>query len=205
MRISELSTQTGVPVATIKYYLREGLLPEGVRSAPTQATYDERHLRRLRVIRALIGSGVTIAETRKVLAVLDDPPESAHDLLGAAHAAVTPHEGGDVDVAAAERLAEGLGWREGMCDPLALAGVARGLQGLQAAGFEIPRAVMTAYLDAMRQIARAEIAAVPTDSAEAAVRYVVLGSVLVEPLLLALRRVAEQVASAERFGAGSGE
>jgi len=28
----------------------------------------------------------------------------------------------------------------------------------------------------------------------------VLGSVLVEPLLLALRRVAEQVASAERFG-----
>jgi hypothetical protein len=37
------------------------------------------------------------------------------------------------------------------------------------------------------------------------VRYVVLGTVLAEPLLLALRRVAEQVASAERFGeAGTG-
>lgn len=44
------------------------------------------------------------------------------------------------------------------------------------------------------------IAGVPTESAEAAVRYVVLGSVLVEPLLLALRRVAQQAASAERFG-----
>ncbi len=40
----------------------------------------------------------------------------------------------------------------------------------------------------------------PTESADAAVRYVVLGSVLVEPLLLALRRVAQQVASARRFG-----
>src|SRR5438093_343383 len=29
MRISELSRRSGVPVATIKYYRREGLLPEG--------------------------------------------------------------------------------------------------------------------------------------------------------------------------------
>ena len=43
------------------------------------------------------------------------------------------------------------------------------------------------------------VAGVPTDSAEAAVRYVVLGPVLVEPLLLALRRMAQQEASARRF------
>ena len=41
MRISELSTRSGVPVPTIKYYLREGLVPEGARSSPTQAEYDE--------------------------------------------------------------------------------------------------------------------------------------------------------------------
>lgn len=201
MRISELSTQTDVPVPTIKYYLREGLLPEGERSAPTQAAYGEPHVRRLRVIRALVASGVSIAETRKVLDALDAPPAHAHDLLGAAHAAVTPPVAGDIDISEAERLAEGLGWRAGMCDPHVLAGVARALQRLQHAGFEVPDDVMATYLDAMRRIARAEIAAVPTDSAEAAVRYVVLGSVLVEPLLLALRRVAEQVASAERFDA----
>ena len=34
MRISELSTRSGVAVPTIKYYLREGLVPEGVRSSP---------------------------------------------------------------------------------------------------------------------------------------------------------------------------
>jgi DNA-binding transcriptional MerR regulator len=37
MRIGELSKVTGVPVPTIKYYLREGLLPAGELSSPNQA------------------------------------------------------------------------------------------------------------------------------------------------------------------------
>ncbi len=43
----------------------------------------------------------------------------------------------------------------------------------------------------------------PTDSAAAAVRYVVLGTVLVEPLLLALRRMAQQEISGRRFGSST--
>ncbi|QIG38856.1 MerR family transcriptional regulator [Microbacterium sp. 4R-513] len=203
MRISELSARTGVPVATIKYYLREGLLPGGERTAPTQSTYEDRHVRRLQVIRALIASGVSIAEVRKVLDALDDPPASPHDLLGAAHAAVTPTAEGDIDTTAAESLVERLGWQPGLCDDSLVAGIARALNTISQADFEIPDAVMSAYLESSRRIAQAEIANVPTDSPEAAVRYVVLGSVLIEPLLLALRRVAEQVASAERFGPGA--
>lgn len=198
MRISELSAQTDVAVATIKYYLREGLLPEGERTAPTQAAYGAHHVQRLRVIRALIGSGVTVAETRRVLDALDHPPASAHDLLGAAHAAVAPPADPDIDVSDAQRLVVKLGWRDGSCDPQMLAGVAQALRTLERAGFEVPADVMATYLDSIRRIARAEIAGVPQDASEA-VRYVVLGSVLVEPLLLALRRVAEQIASAERF------
>jgi DNA-binding transcriptional MerR regulator len=201
MRISELSSTTGVSLPTIKYYLREGLLFEGRRTSATQAEYGDDHVRRLRVVRALIDSGVSIAETKKVIRSLDDPPESPHDLLGAAHAAVIPHVEGVVDVAAAERLVTRLGWQPGVCDPDVVRSVARALQSLDEAGFAVPDEVMTVYLDAIMRIAEAEIEGVPTESAEAAVRYVVLGSVLVEPLLLALRRVAEQVASAARFGA----
>ena len=188
-------------VPTIKHYLREDLLPEGVRSSATQADYTDLHLQRLRVVQALIESGVSIAETRKVLDALDDPPDNAHDLLGAAHAAVTQDIDGDVDVADAVRLAVALGWSPGLCDPSVLAAVARALQAMDRAGFQVPDDVMAVYLDAVQRIARAEIAGVPTESTESAVRYVVLGSVLVEPLLLALRRVAQQIASAERFGA----
>ncbi len=201
MRVSELSAASGVTVPTIKYYLREGLLPEGERSAPTQAAYGDLHVQRLRVIRALLDSGVTIAETRRVLEALDTPPEKAHDLLGTAHAAITPPVDDALDLTEAEQLAAGLGWKPGMCSETVLHAVARALQGLERAGFTVPNAVMPVYLESIRRIADAEIAGVPTESAEDAVRYVVLGSVLVEPLILALRRVAQQVASAERFGA----
>ncbi|MGD2204331.1 MerR family transcriptional regulator [Microbacterium maritypicum] len=204
MRISELSAQTGVTVPTIKYYLREGLLPEGERSSATQAAYGVKHVERLRVIRALLDAGVSIAETRRVLGALDDPPASANDLLGTAHAAITPPVDEALDLTEAERLVAGLGWKPGMCDPAVLHAVARALQGLERVGFSVQDAVMAEYLASMRRIADAEIAGVPEESAEAAVRYVVLGSVLVEPLLLALRRVAQQVSSGERFGEARG-
>ncbi len=203
MKISELSATTGVAVPTIKYYLREQLLPEGERSSPTQASYGEAHVKRLGVIRALIAAGVSIAEVRRVLDTLDNPPESAHLLLGSAHAAITPPVDDELDLTMAEEVAAGLGWRPGLCDDAVLHALARALDGLKSAGFDVPRDVMPAYLKGMREIADAEIAGVPTSSAEAAVQYVVLGSALVEPLLLALRRVAQQVASAERFGEGS--
>ena len=202
MRISELSERAGVPVPTIKYYLRERLLPEGERTAPTQAKYNDAHLRRLRVIRSLIESGVSIAEVRKVLDALDSPPENPHELLGVAHAAVTAPAGESLDLAAAEQLGTRIGWLPGMCDESVLHALAHALQGLERAGFDVPDDVMEVYLRSIRDIADAEIAGVPTDSAESAVRYVVLGSVLIEPLLLALRRIAEQVASTERFSPG---
>ena len=106
-----------------------------------------------------------------------------------------------MDLSAAEQLIERLGWQRGVCHEDVVAGVARALQSLHRADFDLPEDLTAVYLDAVARIAEAEIAGVPTESAEAAVRYVVLGTVLVEPLLLALRRVAEQVESARRFGA----
>ncbi len=39
MLMAELSRRSGVPVATVKYYLREGLLPSGVTTSATRAEY----------------------------------------------------------------------------------------------------------------------------------------------------------------------
>ena len=49
MRISGLAERTGVPVATLKYYLREGLLHAGTATARTQAVYDTTHVERVRL------------------------------------------------------------------------------------------------------------------------------------------------------------
>ena len=202
MRISELSAASGVPVPTIKYYLREKLLPEGERSSPTQASYGVAHVQRLGVIRALVDAGVGIAGVRKVIGVLEEPPENPYDLLGAANAAVTPEIVGDPDLTEATALLERMGGSPEKCFPDQLAAVAHALSTLERAGFTVPEPVMASYLEHLSAIAEAELAATPDTSIEDAVRYVVLGTALVEPLILALRRIAEQVAASRRFGAG---
>lgn len=87
------------------------------------------------------------------------------------------------------------------CAPGQVAAVARALNALDRAGFAVPEPVLAAYVEHLAAIGEAELEATPADSAEEAVRYVVLGTVLVEPLILALRRVAEQMAASRRFGA----
>ena len=171
MRISELSSHTEIPVATIKFYQRENLLHDGVLTAATQAQYDQSHVARLRLIRALIGpGGLSIAAAHQVIKAIEEPPESVHELLGVAAAAVA---GPNLEDA---------------------------LRALDEAGFTLPEGALDLYQDHMRQIAEFEIDNVPTESPAAAVRYVVLGTVLLEPVILALRRAAEEEASARRFG-----
>jgi DNA-binding transcriptional MerR regulator len=195
VRISELSRRAGVPVATVKYYLREGLLHEGELTSPTQARYDESHVARLRLVRSLLGpGGLSIAKARDVLAALDDPHEQTIDLLGVAvHAIrrpveVRPHP-------QVHALMERWGWSVAEKDCREHQVLADALDALDAAGFESPPDVLDAYAAAMDDVARAEIAHIPTESMAAAVRYVVLGVVLNEPVLLAMRRLAEQAAA----------
>ncbi|MFJ6652609.1 MerR family transcriptional regulator [Microbacterium sp. NPDC091313] len=201
--MSELSAAAEVPVATIKYYLRERLLPEGMRTSATQAAYSDAHVQRLLVIRALLSAGVSIADTRRVVEALDAPPPGPYDLLGVAHAAVTPHvaEPADPhDVATATALYERLGGELRHHEPSLVDALAHALATLRRAGFTVPPAVLDSYVESARRIAEAEIDGIPAESVDAAVRYVVLGTVLTEPLLLALRRAAQQIVSGERFG-----
>jgi DNA-binding transcriptional MerR regulator len=53
MRLAELSRRSGVARSTLKFYLREGLLPPGDPVGRNQARYGERHVERLALIRAL--------------------------------------------------------------------------------------------------------------------------------------------------------
>jgi AcrR family transcriptional regulator len=51
--IAELVALTGVPAATIHYYLRQDLLPKPKRLAPNRFVYDRRHVQGLKLIRTL--------------------------------------------------------------------------------------------------------------------------------------------------------
>lgn len=197
MRISELARRGGVTTATVKYYLREGLVPPGELTSSTQAVYGDAHVARLRLVRALLGPGkLSIAQAKDVLAVIDDPGDDMFEALGDAQAAAYGAPD-DVDTSRALALVERAGWR---VDPASreVGQLAEALAALEDAGFDVPPSVMEGYVAAAERIGALELEAIPQDPAEA-LRYAVLGTILVEPLLLALRRLGEQHASAVRF------
>jgi len=53
MKMKELEAATGIGRETIRYYIREGLLPEPVRPKRNVATYGREHVKRLDLIRRL--------------------------------------------------------------------------------------------------------------------------------------------------------
>jgi DNA-binding transcriptional MerR regulator len=203
VRISDLSRASGVPTATIKYYLREKLLHEGRLTSATQAQYDLTHVARLRLIRALLGpGGLSVARARQVLAAVDDADAPSNELLGIAHGALVDPADPDRDLSRAQGILHRWGWSVSPKDRDSHAAFQDALEAIDAAEFDLPDEVLDGYARAMLHVATMEIDNLPTDSATAAVRYVVLGTVLNEPLVLALRRLAEQHVSTLRFGAG---
>jgi DNA-binding transcriptional MerR regulator len=200
MRISELSRASGVPVPTIKFYLRERLLPAGRTTAPTQADYGEAHLERLRLIRALTDVGkMPLATVRWVLDVVDNAAATTPEAVGAAHDSlppVVPH--GDEPPARALRVVEELAWA---VDPASssLWQLEAALAAVEEVGLPLSPSRLAAYAGAALDVARVDVADVPDEDPQDAVHYVVVGTVLYEPVLLALRRLAQQHLYTEGF------
>lgn len=53
LKISELAERSGVPVATVRHYLREGLLPEPVKTSRNMAYYPPEFADRIKLIKRL--------------------------------------------------------------------------------------------------------------------------------------------------------
>lgn len=193
MKISELASTTDVGVPTLKYYLREGVLHAGEVRSRTQASYDDSHVERVRLVRALTGvGGLSIAAVRRVLEVIEAPGVGPTDVMAAAAASLyepepTPAEGGS---SSARELVDDLGWHIYPDDP-ALAALNEAWSACSDAGIGLDAARMRRYATSMHSVAETDVSSVPTDPA-GAVRQVVLGTVLVDPVLLSLRRLAQQ-------------
>lgn len=202
MRISALAAAAGLPVATVKFYLREGLLPPGVATAATQAMYDETHLRRLRLIRALIGPvGLSVQQARAILQLVDDPGDDLYATLGRAVSALPPPiEAPSEDEAdpfpRARAALEALGQ---VYDPrfAAVAQLESALSATEAAGMPMSEDRLLEYGRRLREIAAYDLERMPAEP-HAAVEYTVLGTALYEPVILALRRLAHQDVAARR-------
>jgi DNA-binding transcriptional MerR regulator len=79
LKMSELSEQSGVSAGTIKHYLREGLLPEPVRTSRNMAYYPPEFVERIRLIKRLQVD--RFMPLRLIKGVMDDDPERARALV----------------------------------------------------------------------------------------------------------------------------
>lgn len=203
MRISALAAEVGLPVATVKFYLREGLLHAGAASSATQASYDDGHVKRLRLVRALTGPvGLSVQQARAVLQLVDEPGDDLYSTLGRAVGALPPGgaEPGEASdpFPRARAALEALGQ---VYDPefAAVAQLERALAAAADAGMPISPERLAHYGRTTAELAAYDLERMPAEP-HAAVEYTVLGTALYEPVLLALRRLAHQDAAVRRLG-----
>src|ERR1700758_1021448 len=76
LKIGELAKRTGSLVETIRYYEREGLLPEPARSEGNYRVYADTDLERLQFIRHCRSLDMTLEEIRNLLRFRDRPNEN---------------------------------------------------------------------------------------------------------------------------------
>ncbi|MEA2141771.1 MAG: hypothetical protein QOI64_201 [Solirubrobacteraceae bacterium] len=79
LKMSELASASGVSAGTIKHYLREGLLPEPVRTSRNMAYYPPEFVDRIRLIKQL--QEERFMPLKLIKGVLDKDPDRARRLV----------------------------------------------------------------------------------------------------------------------------
>jgi DNA-binding transcriptional MerR regulator len=206
MRMAELARTSGCTIATIKFYLREGLLPAGEITGATQADYGESHVERLRLIRVLREVGdIPVSRIGEVLAAIDDTDRPLAEVLSTAHHALGPEPTDESDDHVAARremvaFVARLGWN---VDPAAPSFdvLATALLALRQLGRECGPDTFGPYAADMFALAEVELATIdPSQGPADTVTQIIVGTIVNEEAMVALRRLAEEHHSNVRFG-----
>ena len=79
LKMSELAERSGVSAGTIKHYLREGLLPEPVKTSRNMAYYPPEFIERIRLIKRL--QEQRFMPLRLIKGVIDEDPDRARAMV----------------------------------------------------------------------------------------------------------------------------
>ena len=105
MKIGELAQRTGVPIDTVRYYERHGLLPPPQRQPSGYRSYHSEDVTRLRFVRRAKGLGFTLEEIRELLALSGRREDDMGSLKAAAEQKLA---GVEAKLAELARIRDGL-------------------------------------------------------------------------------------------------
>lgn len=204
--MAALSARSGVPAPTIRYYLREGLLAAGRLTSPNQAIYDESHVRRLRLVRALLEvGGLSVEAAKGVIAAMEAKSGNEFAVLGQIQYGLSAGRNipaTDLPPKAVERVNElvaGRGWRIREHNP-ARVSLASALATLEEIGRGELLAALDLYADAADELAHREVDdLLSLEGEDVRAEAVIATAVLGDAVLSALRRLAQESVLAERL------
>jgi DNA-binding transcriptional MerR regulator len=203
MQLKELSERTGVSPASIKFYLREGLLPAGRSVHPTRAEYSEQHVSRLELIQALRQVvGLPIAKISSLLRMADGGVPRL-ELLAAVQRTVlgldeVGTEHGDVRTPAGDAVVRLRNWPDVASD--ARNSLNTHLARMDSLGIFVPVELLDAYSQALDRIAAVDISATTEpDDINKLVMTAAVGMHLHSQLVLKLLALAQASHAIRRY------
>lgn len=203
MQLKELSQDSGVSVASIKFYLREDLLKPGEPGTASRAEYTQEHLDRLELIRLLrqvVGLGLDKIKT--LTAAVDNPEVDVLNLLGLTQATVLGLPADAVpDHRWTTELMSGGRWLDA---PSPARNSLNELFGqMEEFGMAPDAPVLSTYAAAVDRVAALDIGHVEEQSTrDQMVRTVAVGTFLYSKLLLRMLALAQTSRAMQRFPEG---
>lgn len=207
MQLSELSERSGVTPASIKYYLREGLLPAGDAIHATRAEYSASHVERLELIQSLRRIvGLSIGQIQGLLKMADDGVPRL-DLLAAVQRVVLKLDNyttasGRVSGAAADAVVLRRSWPDVPSD--ARNALNAHFEFMASLGIHVSEEALETYSRAMDDVAGFDIAATTApESTDRLILTAAVGMHAHSQLLLRLLALAQASHAIRRYEHGA--
>jgi DNA-binding transcriptional MerR regulator len=198
MLVSELAERADVPVATVKYYLREGLLPPGDVTGPRRAEYDDSHLRRLRILRALreVG-GAPVSALQVIVDAVEDDSRPMHDTLCEISDELSPslpvEEPDRESVPLVTAAIAGVGWTGVRQDAAARQRLAELVQLVREELLTVDEQILAYYAGLADQLCRTELALMDTTKdRQGRLEDMVVGEAVFGDILTLFRRLGHE-------------
>lgn len=202
MKLRELSDRTGAPVTSIKFWIREAILPAGALRNQTTAVYDDAHIERIELILTLRDSfGLPVTRIRELTSLIDDPAVPLLDVMehcqlvatglsaeGAGAARASGH------AAQVDAMVRSVGWPD--ASSVARDALAVALHDAGSAGVSFDADLLLQHAEALSTIAGADIVSIRTDgSRDTVARNLLLGATAQNRVFNAMNQLAHTSAA----------
>jgi DNA-binding transcriptional MerR regulator len=201
VKLGELARESGATTATLKFWMREGVLPSGELRNQTTAVYGQRHLDRIALIQTLRTEfDAPIAGIRELTALIDRPDAVPLDIMEACQVIATGlavGEAHDEYAGIIGELHDRVGWIR--FDSLAAGALAHALAASARVGYPYRIEVLEEYARMLGPIAETDLGLIqPEGTLDVMARNLLVAAAAQNRVLVAMNQLAHTAAAVRR-------